>query len=107
MRWSRSSARCPGPGIVQERHDWREVRERAKPEALQEQGGRAVEDRTAGTLVPANLLDEPSLGQGPKDSVRVDAPDAGDLVPGHALLVGHDGPGLPRGLGQPGVARAK
>src|SRR6266545_3468723 len=73
----------------------------------QERGGGAVQDGPSGTVVSTDLLDQTPIRQCPQDSVGVGAPDTGDLMPGHGLLVGHDGERLQRGLGEPGMPRGQ
>ncbi len=75
---------------------------RVEPQALEEKRGGAVQHRLTRARIPADLLDEPVGVQGADHSVHADAPDGGDLGPGHRLFVGDDGEGLERGRRQPG-----
>src|SRR6266536_1399288 len=89
--------------IPQERGQRGQVRQRSQAQPLQELGGGAVQDRPSGSFISTDLVDQAAVRQRPQDSIGVGAADARDLMPGHGLLVGHDGKRLQRGLGQPSV----
>ena len=87
--------------VGQERRERRQLVERAQPEPLEQQVGRAVQRRRAVRVVPG-LRDQAAGEQRAHDAVDVDAADRADPRPGDRLAVGDDGERLERGLRQPG-----
>src|SRR5688572_9711894 len=65
----------------------RELFERLQPEPLEEQPARAVLDRMADALRPAELFDVAPVEQAAHDAVDVDTPHGRELGPGDRLLV--------------------
>ena len=86
--------------VGQVRRQLGQLVERGDADPLEEVAGRAVQVR-AGLAVLAGLLDQAAGQQGAHHAVDVHAADRGHPGPGHRLLVGHDGEGLQRRLGEP------